>query len=265
MNSYSKFKALAGVNSIYLNITDPDYSPIATIRMGTHESYTNGSLNISGIVDYQQGTNAFVVDNFSNIDLVSTNNIDVRSHYTSIKVDNALYVIGPTKTQNIIVDNGDSNERGPRIQLDAATIKIHSNAIKTSTDSNGFINFDTKNFNINSTVLTHNGKSIPIINNLIKQVEFTNTKKTPDENKTVSWKFKLSDGKYFDSYVNEFKSAKDITFNNMPIMQITDTKTGQLKLAAMAFDLNDQSLTITLHNVAAEIPANKYKITLIGY
>lgn len=250
MNSYSKFKALAGVNSIYYNVTDENYNLVGTIRNNIDSD--KPSLYISGSVDNVQRGNIFHVDNFEDVNLYSTDSVNISSANVIINSTNSFSVIGPDSSNTIQISS--STDAGAN---KFAKLNINANA---GVD----IKAGTNDINIEGSRLLFNKSNVMAAADSAKLVEFFNKATTVPQNKIITWEFKVVDGNYYDPH-NGDASAKDIKFEKTPIMQIVEKETGTLKLAEMKFNIKTQTLSVILDNVSSNIPTGKYKITLLGY
>lgn len=253
MNSYSKFKALAGVNSIYYNVTDENYNLVGTIRNNIDSD--KPSLYISGSVDNVQRGNIFHVDNFEDVNIVSTDSVTLNSTNVLINSTNSFSVIGPDSSNTI--------------QISSSTDAGANKFAKLNINANAGVHIDSGNNDttIKGSRLLFNESNVMTVAYSTKLVEFFNKATTVPDDKVVAWEFKVADGNYYDPHVGDVTAgSRNIRFEKTPIMQIVEIATGALKLAEIAFNINTQTVTVILDNVQeATIPINKYKISLLGY
>lgn len=188
----------------------------------------DGALNISGQIDDVQLTDNFVIDGFIDISMSAFGTLEFGSTNSTIKTK---------KLFSIINENGDN------------VLKINNSPINGKTNRDVEINAETVNINAGGEfyidgVKIVNAKQIPQL------VIFKNPLLRRNSNSVVTWTVSMPQG---------------VQFEEVPMMQIVNNETGQLKLADIKFDITTQTATIVMDKLINDVPVNTYKLMLFGY
>lgn len=141
---------------------------------------------------------------------------------------------------NIAFTTSDVN-RATACYSNSYSSRIYWNKLLTKTGSN--CSLVTVNYP------TETGK-MALTKNLIRQENFNNAQLAQDSTGTATWTVSL---KY--------------TYDNFPIMQIAKISDGALKICDLKFcsTSSPQKVTATIEDLTGPVPANTYRMTVLGY